>query len=86
MSNPYVFQHGERTTIFCIECIAYYDLPVTAEQIARWKAGELIQRAMPHLTNADRELFISGLCGTCWIALFGAPPELATNERSISLP
>jgi hypothetical protein len=60
-------------------------LPVTTEQLSRWKLsrwklsrwkrGELIQNAMPHLSNADRELLISGVCGICWLALFGAPYE-----------
>ena len=36
------------------------DLPVTAEQIAKWQAGMLIQDAMPNLTPDQREFLISG--------------------------
>jgi len=42
----------------------------TPEQIERWKAGELIQRAMPNVPAAERELLISGVCNTCFDAMF----------------
>lgn len=78
MPNPYALHEGERTKVFCVEC---YDLPVTTKQLNRWQHGELIQRVMPELTKADRELFISGLCGRCWILLFGIPPR--TQKEAI---
>lgn len=81
MSNPYVLHEGERTKVFCVECAACYDLPVTTEQLTRWRAGELIQRIMPELTKADRELFISGIFGRCWISIFGIPPR--TQKEAI---
>lgn len=37
------------------------DLPVTDEQIRRWRSGELIQKAMPHLTSDEREFLLSGM-------------------------
>lgn len=40
------------------------DINVTPNQIARWKAGELIQRVMPHLTPGERDFL-----------KFGSPPE-----------
>lgn len=75
MPNPYIFHHGDRSTVSCVQCGKSHDLPVTTEQLLRWNSGELIQNAMPQLTKADRELFLSGICGTCWISLFGVPPE-----------
>lgn len=36
------------------------DLPVTQEQLDRWYNGELIQRAMPNLTSAQREFLMTG--------------------------
>ena len=36
------------------------DLNITEEQIQRWKNGELIQRAFPHLSADEREFLISG--------------------------
>lgn len=75
MPNPYVLHEGERTKVFCVECAECYNLPVTTEQLTRWQNGELIQRVMPELTKADRELFLSGICGSCWISLFGILPK-----------
>ena len=73
MPNPYVIPHGENTTVFCKECDMEYLLPVTTDQLLRWQQGELIQNAMPDLPRADRELFISGICGDCWRKMFGQP-------------
>ena len=38
-----------------------------------WQEGELIQVALPTLTEGERELLISGTCDTCWDRMF--PPE-----------
>ncbi len=80
MANPYVRNEGERTKGFCIRCAECYYFPVTAEQLARWQSGELIQNAMPHLAKADRELFVSGICGTCRTSLFGTLPAKDGSE------
>ena len=37
------------------------DIPVTEAQIAAWKGGELIQRAMPNLTADEREFLMTGI-------------------------
>ena len=42
------------------------DIDVTAEQIAAWKGGELIQRAMPHLSPDEREFLMTGIFGEEW--------------------
>ena len=47
------------------------DLPVTQEQIDRWKSGELIQRAMPHLDDDAREFLMTGIVPSEWDAAFG---------------
>ena len=36
-----------------------------------WQNGKLIQDAMPYLTISQRELLISGICGTCFDKMFG---------------
>lgn len=59
------------TEVTCTACKRTFIVHVTPEQIRRWRNGELIQRAMPHLTAAERELFISGICGDCWEEMFG---------------
>ena len=46
------------------------DLPVTREQIAAWKGGELIQKAMPHLSDDEREFIMTGITSEEWDTLF----------------
>jgi len=47
------------------------DLPVTQEQYDKWdKGGELIQNAMPNLTNAQREFLLSGITPEEWDTSF----------------
>lgn len=61
-----------KTTVLgtCDRCGTPEILPVTLEQIRRWKSVSLIQNAMPNLTAAQREMFLSGTCGACWNQLF----------------
>jgi len=46
------------------------DLPVTQEQLDRWKNGELIQKAMPHLTTDEREFLMTGMTSEEWDETF----------------
>lgn len=57
-----------KTTCPICHCDTY--LMVDAEEYARWKAGELIQVAMPDLDADEREMLISGICPTCWEDMF----------------
>ena len=45
------------------------DLPITKEQLDRWKNGELIQVAMPDLTAEQREFIITGTTPSEWESL-----------------
>jgi hypothetical protein len=74
VSNHRFILHGENTAVSCAQCDKEYLLAVSTEQVLRWQKGELIQNAMPELPRADRELFLSGICGDCWRKIFG-PPE-----------
>ena len=47
------------------------DIPVTVAQIAAWKGGELIQRAMPNLTADEREFLMTGITAEEWENTFG---------------
>ena len=47
------------------------DMDVTEEQIASWKGGELIQRAMPNLTADEREFLMTGYTPADWEVMFG---------------
>ena len=42
------------------------DLDVTAEQVNAWRSGMLIQDAMPHLNEHEREFVISGITQEEW--------------------
>ena len=47
------------------------DIPVTEEQLARWRLGTLIQDAMPNLTAAEREFLMTGITPEEWALAFG---------------
>lgn len=64
--------HGRAGTVIvtCTACDKPVNVPATPEQLAAWKGGVLIQRAMPNLTKDQREILISGICGPCFDAMF----------------
>ena len=47
------------------------DLDFTAEQLAEWKNGALIQVAMPNLSAADRAFVMTGVTDEAWSEEFG---------------
>jgi hypothetical protein len=51
------------------------ELPVSQEQYDSWKAGALIQNAMPHLSIAEREFIKSGITSQEWDEAFGEIDE-----------
>ncbi len=51
------------------------DLPITPEQLAKWKAGALVQDAFPNLTPDEREFIKSGITAEEWDEIFGGPEE-----------
>lgn len=51
------------------------DLPITDEQLARWRAGELIQNVMPHLAPAQREFLITGYTEQDWGRMFSGDDD-----------
>ena len=42
------------------------NIDVTAKQLEAWRRGEVIQDAMPNLTDAEREFLISGATQEEW--------------------
>jgi hypothetical protein len=42
------------------------DLPVTQEELQRWRRGELAQDVWPNLTPSQREFIISGSTDEDW--------------------
>lgn len=51
------------------------DIPVDPEDYARWQLGELIQRAMPYLNDADREFIKTGITQDEWDEVFSEYAE-----------
>lgn len=51
-------------------CKDQVEMKVYAEDVAAWENGELIQDAMPYLTDGEREVLISGTCDSCWEKMF----------------
>jgi hypothetical protein len=47
------------------------DLPITQEQIDRWRNGGLIQLVMPNLSADEREFFMTGISPEEWDDAFG---------------
>ena len=41
------------------------------DKLARYKAGELVQRVWPEMSRDERELLITGTHPACWSAMFG---------------
>ena len=48
------------------------DIDVTPEAIEAWRAGELIQNAMPHVSADYREFIKTGITPDEWEAMFGS--------------
>ena len=46
------------------------DLDVTLDEYADWKAGELIQNAMPRLNAHEREFVKTGITAEEWEEIF----------------
>jgi hypothetical protein len=47
------------------------DLDVTIEELARWKNGMVIQKALPNLSASDREFLMTGVTEEEWDETFG---------------
>ena len=59
------------TVVNCIQCGEAQHIEARTADLDAWIGGELIQVAMPYLTADEREILISGVCGTCFDNMFG---------------
>jgi hypothetical protein len=59
----------------CKKCRKVIPVVVREEDYIKRLAGAFIQDAYPYLTAAQRELFVSGICGTCWDKMFSSDDE-----------
>lgn len=60
----------------CRICKKTVDVVLTPDQYVRyemWRSGKIthIQDALSDIPADQREMFISGVCGECWVELFG---------------
>lgn len=46
------------------------EINVTQQQLDMWKGGMLIQKAMPQLTDDEREFIMTGITAEEWDATF----------------
>lgn len=51
------------------------ELDVTDEQERAWQRGQLIQHAMPHLTDDEREFLVNGITPEEWAAFDAADED-----------
>lgn len=51
------------------------DLPITDEQIARYKSGALVQDAFPNLDADQREFILTGITADEWDETFADEGE-----------
>lgn len=60
----------------CPICRKMLSVEVPEKGYLAWRRGELlIQDAMPELTEAERELLLSGICADCWDKVLGEELE-----------
>ncbi len=75
-SNPKSTTTRPKTTqrvcidVTCIQCKKLYTVTCCADDYDDFKAGELIQNALPYLSEGDRELLISQICDSCFEEIF----------------
>lgn len=60
----------------CTCCEIGYLIGTTKSGYVAWLEGALIQDAMPDVSRALREMFISGTCPKCWDAMFNNEDEV----------
>ena len=51
------------------------EVDLAPAQLAAWEGGALIQDAAPHLSDADREIVMTGITAEEWTAAFGSADE-----------
>lgn len=56
------------------------DLPITEAQLSDWKAGTLIQKAMPQLSADEREFVMTGVTAEEWDHEFGTDGNDTIHE------
>jgi hypothetical protein len=70
--------------IACRVCGEIVRIQAAAEDVEKWQSGVgYIQDHLSYLTPAEREMFISNICDSCWKKMYGedAPSELLDSAE-----
>lgn len=61
----------------CAKCNEVIEIVIPVDGLNEWSSGTSrhIQVVFPDLTPAEREMFISRICGSCWNKIFDEPKE-----------
>ena len=59
----------------CPMCGIEQEVVVDYADYMNWNNGMLIQRAFPYLSDDEREVLITGICGKCFSTLFNEENE-----------
>ena len=54
----------------CVVCSKQLVVRVPKEGYDQWINGLSIQKAMPHVSDSDREVLLSGICSECFDKIF----------------
>lgn len=74
-------ERNDTATVQCRMCGVSYSIMYNRDNMIDWLAGkDFIQDLMPYLSAAERELLISGTCGSCFDKLFGEPLDTDNDE------
>ena len=79
--------HDDAMTIIdktCVQCGKHVQIEVRVADLIKRENGALIQHAFPNMPPEQREMFISGICGTCWDTMFKEPEEWLEDIEIIS--
>ena len=63
----------QETIVRCISCISCREITLfqlDQEKFLEWRHGALIQDTFPELSKGERELLISGICGSCFNKMY----------------
>ena len=61
------------------------EINITPEQYLDWVHGTLIQDAMPHLSDDDREFLMTGCTPEEWDAMFGEEDDYVPSDEIVAM-
>lgn len=72
--------------IQCLSCGSMNEIVCDPQDLQNWRDGKgYIQDLLHYLSDADRELLISGTCDDCFTSMFGSEEEEEEGLLDLSL-